>query len=174
MSVITELAEEVVYMGDLAQAIVALGRAAERRRSARADLIDATDTIADAIREQLRSGDKVEVEGHQDFVSNLISTREVTYLAVSVRKRLTTGIGKDEDALLRVAGKTKAVFGPDKPGAYDLVVAGGEIVHTASDEERQAFVHEANRVVAAFRQLLEEQATKNDTAAKRATKLTPR
>jgi hypothetical protein len=48
---------EVIAVGDLAQAIVALGRAAERRKGAHAELVDATDTIAKAIRDQLRSGD---------------------------------------------------------------------------------------------------------------------
>src|SRR2546430_11012006 len=110
MGVATKWAEEVVHMGDLAQAIVALGRAAERRRAARSDLIEATDTIANAIREQLRSGDEVEVEGHQDLLPSLISTKQVTYRAVSVRKQLTAGTGKAEDALLRVAGKTTAIF----------------------------------------------------------------
>jgi len=174
MGVITKLAEEVVYMGDLAQAIVALGRASERRRGARAELIEATDTIANAIREQLRSGDSVEVEGHQEFLSSLLAATEVTYRAVSVRKRLTTGSGKAEDALLRAIGKSKAVFGPESSGSFELVQIPGEIVHSASDEERQAFVHEAGAVVAAFRRLLDEQATKNEAAAKKATKLTPR
>lgn len=173
MSAITKWAEEVVHMGDLAQAIVALGRASERRQGARAELIDATDTIARAIRELLRSGDSVEVEGHQDPLLNLLYTTQVTYCAVSVRKRLPTGNGKAEDALLRVAGKKSALFGTQASGAFHLV-SDDTIVHAASDEERQMFVHEANRVVAAFRQLLDEQATKNEAAAKKATKLTPR
>jgi hypothetical protein len=170
MSVITE---EVVYMGDLAQAIVALARASERRQGARADLVDSTDTIARAIRELLRSGDSVEVEGHQDPLLNLLYTTQVTYRAVSIRKRMSTGSGKPEDALLRIASKKSAVFGTQTSGAYNLL-PGDEIVHAASDEERQAFVHEADRVVAAFRRILDEQATKNEAAAKKATKLTPR
>ncbi len=174
MSVLTKLAEEVVYMGDLAQAIVALGRASERRAGARAELIDATDTIAKAIRELLRSGDSVEVEGHQDLLSSLLATTAVTYRAVSVRKRLQTGTSKGEDALLRVAGKKKALFGTQSAGTYTLAHDENEVVHAASDEERQAFVHEANSVVAAFRRLLDEQATRNEAAAKKATKLTPR
>src|SRR5260370_41700822 len=44
--------------GDLAQAILALGRAAEKRRMARGDLAEATDTIAKAIRDDLRAGHK--------------------------------------------------------------------------------------------------------------------
>src|SRR5260370_37780016 len=160
-------------MGDLAQAIVALARASERRQGARADLIDSTDTIARAIRELLRSGDSVEVEGHQDPLLNLLYTTQVTYRAVSVRKRLPTGSGKPEDALLRVASKKSAGFGTPTSGAYNLL-PGDEIVYAASDEERQAFVHEADRVVAACRRILDEQATKNEAAAKKATKLTPR
>ncbi len=48
-------------MGDLAQSIVALGRAAERRRQGAGDLIEATSVVAKAIRQQLRSGDEVVV-----------------------------------------------------------------------------------------------------------------
>jgi len=48
-------------MGDLAQSIVALGRAAERRRQGAGDLIEATSVVAKAIRQQLRSGDQVVV-----------------------------------------------------------------------------------------------------------------
>lgn len=48
-------------MGDLAQSIVALGRAAERRREGAGDLIDATSVVAKAIRQQLRGGDQVVV-----------------------------------------------------------------------------------------------------------------
>lgn len=175
MSVIDIRTREVAYMGDLAQAIVALGRAAERRKAARSELVEATDTIASTIRELLRTGDSVEVEGHQDFLSSMVSTKQVTYRAISVMKRLATGTSKEEDALLRVAGKTRAIFGPDKPGVY-AVVAGepGEVVHTANDDERQAFVHEAGRMVAAFRELLDTQASKNATAARKAAKLAPR
>src|SRR5437773_679225 len=121
MSVVMKRTQEVVYMGDLAQAIVALGRAAERRQAARAELIDATDTIASTIRELLRSGDYVDVEGHQDLITSLVLTKQVTYRAVSVKKRMAVGTVKNEDALLRIAGKTRAIFGPEKPGAYDLV-----------------------------------------------------
>jgi hypothetical protein len=54
---------EVIAVGDLAQAIVALRRAAERRKGAHAELVDATDTKA--IRDQLRSGDQVGVMNEQ-------------------------------------------------------------------------------------------------------------
>lgn len=48
-------------MGDLAQSIVALGRAAERRRHGAGDLIEATSVVAKAIRQQLRNSDEVVV-----------------------------------------------------------------------------------------------------------------
>lgn len=48
-------------MGDLAQSIVALGRAAERRRQGATDLIEASSVVAKAIRQQLRNGDEVVV-----------------------------------------------------------------------------------------------------------------
>lgn len=48
-------------MGDLAQSIVALGRAAERRRQGASDLIEATSVVAKAIRQLLRNGDEVVV-----------------------------------------------------------------------------------------------------------------
>jgi hypothetical protein len=52
---------EVVEVSDLAQSIVALGRAAERRRQGAGDLIEATSAVAKAIRQQLRNGDEVVV-----------------------------------------------------------------------------------------------------------------
>jgi hypothetical protein len=48
-------------MSDLAQSIVALGRAAERRRQGAGDLIEATGVVVKAIRQQLRNGDEVVV-----------------------------------------------------------------------------------------------------------------
>lgn len=48
-------------MGDLAQSIVALARAAERRRQGAGGLIEATGVVAKAIRQQLRNGDEVVV-----------------------------------------------------------------------------------------------------------------
>lgn len=48
-------------MGDLAQSIVALGRASERRRQGATDLIEATGVVATAIRRLLRNGDEVVV-----------------------------------------------------------------------------------------------------------------
>ncbi len=161
-------------MGDLAQAIVSLGRAAERRRGARADLIEATDTIASALREELRSGDSVEVEGHQDFLTSLISTAKVTYHASRVTRRLPIGSGKPQDALIREAETKRAVFGLEGVGDYEMGQPTGAIAHTANEEERQAFVHEVPAVVAAFNRLLEEQASRYEAAAKKATKLTPR
>lgn len=161
-------------MGDLAQAIVSLGRAAERRRGARVDLIEATDTIATAIREELRSGDAVEVEGHQDFLTSLITATKVTYRASRVTRRLTTGSGKQQDALIRETDTRRSVFGLDGVGDYEVAQPVGAIAHTASEEERQAFVHEVPAVVAAFNRLLEEQASRYESAAKKATKLTPR
>jgi len=158
----------------LAQAIVSLGRSAERRRGARANLIEATDTIANAIREELRSGDSVEVEGHQDFLTSLLSTAKVTYRASRATRRLAVGAGKPQDALIRESDTKRAVFGLDGVGEYDLGQPVGAIAHTASEDERQAFVHEVPAVVAAFNRLLEEQASRYESAAKKATKLTPR
>jgi ATPase family associated with various cellular activities (AAA) len=48
-------------MGDLAQSIVALARAGERRRQGAGDLIESTSVVAKAIRQQLRNGDEVVV-----------------------------------------------------------------------------------------------------------------
>jgi len=174
MSVITRLAEEVINMGDLAQAIVSLGRIAERRRGARADLIEATNTIAEAIREELRTGDSVEVEVHaQEFLSGLIyAPGKATYRATRVT---INAAPRPVNVLARIVDGKASLFGEALPrGASAIEADDGQAVHVATEEERQAFVQEAAAVVAAFRHLLEEQASAYEAAAKKAAKLTPR
>jgi hypothetical protein len=188
MGVITRLAEEVVNMGDLAQAIVSLGRIAERRRGARTDLIEATDTIAAAIREELRTGDMVEVERHaQELLSGLIfAPGKATYRATRVT---INAAAKPIDVLARIVDGKAALFGEGLGRtsgvrldllAQQRVPLGaietdeGVDVHVATEEERQAFVQEASAVVSAFRRLLEQQASDYEAAAKKAAKLTPR
>ncbi|HYT12489.1 MAG TPA: hypothetical protein VEL12_06850 [Candidatus Nitrosopolaris sp.] len=116
----------------------------------------------------------MEVEGHQDFLASLISTPKVTYRAGRVTRRPTTGSGKPQDALIRETDTKRAVFGLEGVGEYEMGQPLGAIAHTASEEDRQAFVHEVPAVVAAFHRLLEEQASRYEAAAKKATKLTPR
>src|SRR5260370_38713401 len=84
-------------VGDLAQAIVALGRAAEKRRMARGDLAEATDTIAKAIRDELRAGDKVTVEADAEDNS---TTYNVIYRAATVQYRETPDIQCKRAAVL--------------------------------------------------------------------------
>lgn len=177
MSVITRVAEEVVYMSDLAQAIVSLGRISERRRGARSDLIEATDTIAKAIREQLRTGDEVEVERQpQGVLEGIVyGPPSVTYRATRVTWANATSM-KPIDALSRESGGDVSLFAIDEGQQSSLGYLTDHHVaaHVANENERQAFVHEASSVVSAFRRLLEDQANKYEAAAKKAAKLTPR
>ncbi len=91
-------------MGDLAQAMVVLARAAERRRGARAELLEATDTIAAAVREQLRSGDKVLVEKYPPLKVTELKPGEpepdntVEYEAVRVRYVKPEGGGHRQES----------------------------------------------------------------------------
>lgn len=174
MSVITKLAEEVINMSDLAQAIVSLGRISERRRGARGDLIEATNTIAEAIREQLRTGDTVEVERHQELslTGIVYGPGSVTYRATRVTRSDLPGT-KPEDALVRENDGQAFVLG-SVAAAVSYRTDQGHIALRATEEDRQAFVHEAPAVVAAFRKLLNDQADKYEAAAKKAAKLTPR
>ena len=82
-------------MGDLAQSIVALGRAAERRRQGATDLIEATSVVAKAIRQQLRNGDEVVVgrwlaeAGTAGPVTGLADLRGVDETALAVFMQAT-------------------------------------------------------------------------------------
>jgi hypothetical protein len=187
-------------MGDLAQAIVALARSAEKRRGARADLIDATDTIAMAIRKQLRSGDEVtlknSIEGSPDPAVDYTAAvaGRLVWSAGDVRQPDISG---EKDVLLRnravlglekaagqyiaddqVAELREAVRLADEARAagepYDEVYVDDYLCHPATAEEREAFVREAPAVIEAFGELLDEQAQTFGETAKKATKLTPR
>jgi len=172
--------EEAKPMGDLAQAIVSLGRAAERRRGARADLVEATDTIAKAIREQLRSGDEVNVSNQPpqmvSFAGGAAKPRQITYLAARVRPLLlgrSNIRGQWVDVLLR----GHAIFGlSDASGQYEVNDwdPAEELAWPATGDDREAFVMEAEDVVKAFNVLLAKEAQDFGDAAKKAVKLTPR
>jgi hypothetical protein len=167
-------------MGDLAQAMVALARAAERRRGARAQLLEATDTIAAAIREQLRSGDKVLVEKYPPLKVAELKPGEpepdntVEYEAVRVRYTKPEGGSLiAEDALAR----DFAIFGLKESQPTLLKVIGWKDdwkPHIANMNERQSFVHEAEGVIRSFSRDLTVQAAAYEETAKKATKLVPR
>jgi hypothetical protein len=166
---IQEVEATALPKGDLAASIVALARSAERRRGTRLDLIEATDVIARAIRNELRSGDKVTitVPTHQPNVKRVIAT----YYAARVRQK--SNIYEEHDALIRgdaILGVRGSGFDwewvPHRGVAFDG--------HIATDEERRAFALEAAAVVAAFRALLESEARDNGQLAGKVTKLTPR
>src|SRR5436190_1263965 len=80
---IKEASESTRPRGDLASSIVALARAAERRRGTRLDLIEATDTIALAIRKELRSGDRVTIKLSDPLP---VTAPPVTYYAARARQ----------------------------------------------------------------------------------------
>ncbi len=167
------IAQEAARMGDLAQAIVSLAHAAEKRRGARADLIEATDTVAKAIRKELRSGDKVVVPiAPPKVLVQGAKPETVTYRAVRVRSlaALISKTGGWNDALLR----DDTILGlSDAEGKYEADGFGSPY-YAATPEERERFVHEAENVVKAFRELLDSQAEEYDETAQKATKLTPR
>ncbi len=162
--------EEKRPMGDLAQAIVNLARAAEKRKGARADLIEATDTIAKAIRKELRSGDEVSLEIHEE-VRGAKTTGTVRYQAARVQPK-GRSVAQWQDALLR----DYAILGlSDAQGEYiSNPTVLGSTFHPATAAERESFVLEAESVVTAFRVLLENEARDYGTSASKATKLTPR
>jgi hypothetical protein len=173
---------------DLAHAIVSLAGAAERRRGARADLVDATDTIAAAVRKQLRNGDEV-------VVARLEATprpndKSVDYTAASVGRLVWAdgdsqrhpAVLANQDVLLRerailglvkatgryvtedqVAELREAIRMADEARTnrepYDEVYVEDYECHPATAEEREAFVREAPAVIEAFRDLLEQQTT---------------
>jgi len=156
--------------GDLAGSIVALARTAEKRRGTRIDLIEATDTIAGAIRKELRSGDRVTI---QVATPKPNVKQVITYYAA--RARHNSNIYKEHDALIRddaILGVDVTVVGHD----WEWVPLRGVAFpgHIATDEERRAFGLEAAAVVAAFRALLESEARDNSELAGKVTKLTPR
>ena len=166
-------------MGDLAQAMVVLARAAERRRGARAELLEATDTIAAAVREQLRSGDKVLVEKYPPLKVTELKPGEpepdntVEYEAVRVRYVKPEGGATAEDALAR----DYALFGLKESQPTLLKVIGWKdewTPHIANMNERQSFVYEAESVIRAFSRDLTVQAAAYEATAKKATKLVPR
>jgi hypothetical protein len=189
---------------DLATAIVGLARSAEQRRGARADLIEATDTVAAAIRKQLRNGDEV-VVARLEATLPPPKDKSVDYTAASAgRLRWSTSdvarhpeISEAHDVLLR----GRAVLGLEKASGryitddqldelreavrvadeaartkepYDEVYIDDYLCHPGTPEEREAFVREAPDVIEAFRELLEEQAKAFDETVRRATKLIPR
>jgi len=167
-------------MGDLAQAMVSLARAAERRRGARATLVDATDTIAMAIREQLRSGDAVEVDRYQKpktaeatpSGTSPATPETAEYEAVRV-SYIKGGAGAGQDALAR----DLAIFGVSDSQILILRVTGWKDEwkpHIATMDERQAFVYEVDSVIKAFARNLTTQAATYEATVKKATKLVPR
>lgn len=188
---------------DLAHAIVSLASAAERRRGARADLVDATDTIAAAIRKQLRNGDTVVIGGDNDGQKR---DAVVTYRSAAVGSlgfedpdnERHPFVGPETDVLLR----EKAILGPLPQGSrqlideimihllreaqqgFDLAHVNGKrwpeiyvdsfLLHPATAAEREAFAREAPAVIEAFREMLERQAEAFNATATKTTKLTPR
>lgn len=151
---------------DLARAIVNLAKAAERRRAARFDLIESTDTVAQAIREHVRTGDRVTIH-----VPAGTGSRPVTYYAARAREKANIYVEHDAlvrgDAILGVRGKGfEWEFVPGRGVALDG--------HIATDDERREFIAESGVVAAEFEALLAAEARDNGVSVSRATKLTPR
>lgn len=167
----TRLAEHGIRLADpgkldLARAIVNLAKAAERRRATRFDLIESTDTVAQAIREHVRTGDHVTI--HMPAGTG---SRPATYYAARAREKANIYVEYDalvrEDAILGVRGKGfQWEWVPGRGVAIDG--------HIATDDERRAFVAESGVVAAEFQALLDAEARDNGISVSRATKLTPR
>jgi hypothetical protein len=156
---------------DLAQAIVSLGRAGERRRGTRAQLIEATDMIAKAIRKELRRGDQVTLKAGE-----VISAARSTVTLASVRYsagRVTSGPNRF-DVLFR--GEEILGLPEDSDGGARLILhdESGQERRPATAETRELFVAELPSVIRAFRELLDSQADRFSEAARKAAKLTPR
>jgi hypothetical protein len=155
--------------GDLAQAIVALGRAGERRRSAASELIKSTDVVAAAIRAQLRTGDAAEVAREDGEPAVKYRAARVTRVRGFMEEALG-GEPSGDDVLLRGS----AILGLEQArGRFRDLDGEGEL-HPATAEERDRFVQEAHDVVHEFGHLLDELAGRYGAAAERAAKLTPR
>ena len=168
-------------MGDLAVAILALARAAEMRRGARVELVEATDIVAKAIRDQLRSGDRVRVEGRLiDAATGRAHTAGGTaagsaYVPVVIyaadRVRARSGGGSEYDVLLR----DDAILGlGDRAARVGYTARSLDQVRLATAEERQAFAAEAELVVRAFNEILKRQAEEYGETVRRAVRLVPR
>jgi hypothetical protein len=189
--------------GDLATAIVSLASAAERRRGGRAALIEATDTVAKAIRKQLRSGDEVvvprlettprpndkavdytaervgrlvwsdgDVQRHPEVLANqdvLLRGLAILGLEKATGRYVTDNQVAELRDAIRLADEARANREP-----FDEVYVEDYECHPATAEEREAFVKEAPTVIAALRELLDEQAEVFEETARKATKLTPR
>lgn len=155
---------------DLARAIVNLGRAAERRRGARSVLIESTDTVAQAIREHLRTGDRITIH-----LPAGTGSRPITYYAARAREK--SNLYQEYDVLIRQDGNENAILGLSGKGYNWEWVPGRGVAfegHIATDDERREFIAEAGAVVKEFHVLLDSQARRDGMSASRATKLTPR
>ena len=150
---------------DLAESIVALGKAAEQRRQARRTLIEATGTVAASLTKHLRRGDEVNVPSATEQHTT------VTYRVVRVRKPGVTfatqyiNVLARSDAILSEIDLEDDFDGPltSPEYAWDFTMA--------SDAQRLAFAREAPAVVDTFRELLALQAAADDAAAQAITKL---
>jgi hypothetical protein len=148
-------------MGDLARAIVDLAKAAETRRAARRQLIDATDVVAQAIRKELRTADFVIVPRPHD------EEQQVMYMAARVRYVSADG-AKESEVLLRDGAVLEQL--PSSSRVEDDHLE----VHPATAEERWAFVQEAPAVISAFHEELFREARQFEVAAHSATRVVPR
>lgn len=162
-------------MGDLAESLVELGRAAKTRSHARRELKEATEVVAAAIRKQLRSRDVVEVVD-PDRVDEMVG-----YCVV----RVWDGEGNLQQVLARELAILEPIeesvstsaemmregvtpFGtPDDPD-------GETVFHVASARERSHFAQEAALVVKLFEKQLRQDAEDYTGAAQQLVKLAVR
>jgi hypothetical protein len=152
---------------------VSLARAAEYRRGASIELEEATDTVAKAIRDQLRSGDEVVLESAMfDEVLGYAPDHAPLYRALRVRRVVSVPtVWKDvlaRDFALIGLGADAAPGGEYK--------AAGDVgdFHPATPTEREEFAREAEAVVKAFTKLVRTEAKSHQESAKKAVKHTPR
>lgn len=118
-------------MGDLAQAIVDLGRTSEQRRTARRSLREATAVVVEAMLQHLRVGDRVAIdEEKEDFgtpplyqTPRLYRVERIGWPLVDMRRRdpdglLFDGLGGDEDFFSHPKGATTLVCYEDTTHLY--------------------------------------------------------
>ncbi len=160
-------------MGDLAQAIVDLGKAAQLRTGARRRLVESTSIVAAAIRKQLRTEEDM-VSVQHDLSSGVVqpseeaSAHNITYSVV----RFEADGARPQQALCRDLAVLEDIDGVN--GRELVPVIDRDEFHRATAQEREHFVVEAPVVIAAFERLLRDEAGAFTKAAGSVAKLVVR
>lgn len=140
----------------LLEALNQVVRVAERRKLELRDMRAACETVAQALRDELREGDTVTVDG-------------VVYLAATLREHGPRTPSLDTLALARSSGVQVTLDA--RPIKATLGSPPATLMPAANDPERLRFLKHADRVFGAFRALIDEHARDLRAATDAATKL---